>query len=136
MPVTKDQLKGYAAVLTGLAGLATAIGSCNTAAQERLQADNKIYSVLADSITKQGADITALHKELDELRGYLQAMRNAPPPSSAVVAPAAGVAPGTRRLVPLSLPALPSASASALPPELPPPAPRAVLRPLPTFGEL
>jgi len=122
MAFTKEELKGYTAVLTGIAGVATAIASCNTSAQERLQADNKIYSVLAESITKQNAEIVTLHKDVDELRGYLQAVRASTPPAPALV-------PLTRPLLPLPAPAVKL-------PDLPPAAPAPALRPLPKFSDL
>lgn len=142
----KADLKALTALLTGLAGVATAIASCNASAQDRLKADNKIYTTLAESITKRDAEIMELHRQLDEQRGYLQALRASTPPTPA----ASGSVPvtiaptplrRTFRLNGLALAPLTSASAApanlpAPPPDLPAPAPAPKLRPLPTFDAL
>lgn len=123
--MTSADLKTLTALLTGLAGVATAVASCNTAAQERLKADNKIYTTLADGQKQQGTELTELHRQLDELRGYLQAARAMPP--MPIPAPSSSA--------PVVLTPLRQLLLKPLPP-LPPATPRPVLKALPQFNAL
>lgn len=136
--MTKDDVKALTAVLAGLAGLATAVGSCNQAAQERFKAENKIYTVLAAGQKQQGSDLAELHNQITELRGYLQALRDRIPPELPSALPS--VSPALPHLVPLLRPLhalgpLPSPAPEALP-ELPSASPAPVQRPLPRFEDL
>jgi hypothetical protein len=135
----RTDLKQLTTLLAALAGVATAIGSCNQAAQERLKADNKIYDTLANAQGAQAKELVSLHNEMSELRGYLEGLRkeSVPPPE-----PPAETAAPTRTLLRLgrlggasALPA-PAPILKPLPPPLPPAAPAPVLRPLPKFSEL
>lgn len=111
--MTSADLKTLTALLTGLAGVATAVASCNTAAQERLKADNKIYTTLAEGQKAQGTELTELHRQLDELRGYLQAARAMPPVPIPVPSSSAPVIlTPLRQLLLKPLPPIPSAAPS------------------------
>lgn len=139
--MTKEELKSLTALLVGLSGLATAVGSCNQQVQERIKADSKIYTTLADGQKQQATEILEIHHQLDEVRGYLQAVR--PPDASPPPPPAAPTA-TLRPLTPLSrfrLAPLPSAASSAAPPPapmppVPSPSPPPVLRPLPRYEDI
>lgn len=115
----RSDVKQLTTLFVALAGVASAVGSCNQAAQERVKADNKIYSTLADAQGVQAKDIMNLHNEISELRGYLESVRRSQEPES-----------DDSGLSSASLTGLHASSGKPRAPSLePPPAP--LLRPLP-----
>ena len=76
--LTRDNTKHLVAIVTALAGLATAVKSCtDSSAQAELVATRKVYSVIASRIAKQDEQIQKLHDDDVELRAYVQGFKEA-----------------------------------------------------------
>lgn len=92
--LTRDNTKHLVAIVTALAGLATAVKSCtDSSAQAELVATRKVYSVIASRIAKQDEQIQKLHDDDVELRAYVQGFKEAvqrteTPQAAAVARPA------------------------------------------------
>ena len=107
--LTRDNTKHLVAIVTALAGLATAVKSCtDSSAQAELVATRKVYSVIASRIAKQDEQIQKLHDDDVELRAYVQGFKEAVQRTEETTARAAPVpaaasvrrpAPATRRPV-------------------------------------
>jgi len=131
--LTRDNTKHLVAIVTALAGLATAVKSCtDSSAQAELVATRKVYSVIASRIAKQDEQIQKLHDDDVELRAYVQGFKEAVQRTETQHREAPQAAPVSRSAPASSSPepaqtavATPPPAAGTLPPHRPPHASRA-----------
>jgi hypothetical protein len=141
--LTRDNTKHLVAIVTALAGLATAVKSCtDSSAQAELVATRKVYSVIAARIATQDEQIQKLHDDDLELRAYVSGFKEAVERTTEAVSMEPARSP-LRFPTPLrSRVALSTTAASAMPDGVrvlpPPPAPKAApsFQKLPAFDSL